>query len=303
MVDTTRPAPRNAVISHDLDGEIVVVDPVTNEAHVLSGEAAEAWRAGEAAGDGMSRRDLLRRAGTVAVAGSVITIAMPEVIAAASTVPPVGTVAFLEPDQTTALGQPINFTVTVLADDSSIPTGTVTVTDPDKISGVNGSTKTLNPQGKQTFSFTAPATMPATNPDVFTLTYVPSGNYTTATDTATVTFVSSQTKATPSISFSTPNTKLKTSWTLTVTVAGSVPGHAPTGTIGLTGTVSKGGVTITPASQTLTTGANSTSTATFTVQNPGGNKPKTVALKATYTPASGELYYNGTSQSTSYVAS
>src|SRR4051794_23287268 len=100
MSGSTRPGPRKApaLVTRDLGAEVVVVDPATNEAHVLSGSAAEAWRAGEAASPGLSRRALLQRAGTVAIAGSVITIAMPEVMAAASTTPPMPTTASIDPD-------------------------------------------------------------------------------------------------------------------------------------------------------------------------------------------------------------
>src|SRR3954454_11680108 len=96
MAGSTRPAPRteSGLLANDLGDEIVVIDTDTDTAHSLSGDAAEAWRAG------ISRRELLRRTGTVALAGTVITIAMPEVMAAASTPSPVVATAFLEPDQT-----------------------------------------------------------------------------------------------------------------------------------------------------------------------------------------------------------
>src|SRR4051794_34422745 len=110
MAATTGALPRKSsgLIARDLGDEIVVVQSATDTAHSLSGLTAQVWRsldAGrlpsvpeaelatalaelETAGlvevPGMSRRQLLRRAGTVAVAGSVITIAMPEVMAAAS---------------------------------------------------------------------------------------------------------------------------------------------------------------------------------------------------------------------------
>src|SRR3954468_9078805 len=110
MAATTGALPRKSsgLIARDLGDEIVVIHSATDIAHSLSGLTAQVWRsldAGrlpsvpqaelatalaelETAGlvevPGMSRRTLLRRAGTVAVAGSVITIAMPEVMAAAS---------------------------------------------------------------------------------------------------------------------------------------------------------------------------------------------------------------------------
>src|SRR3954447_26867006 len=89
----------SGLLAKDLGGDVVVIDTVTDTAHSLSGDAAEAWRAG------MSRRDLLQRAGTVALAGTVITIAMPEVMAAASVVAPVPADAQLNPaSQTVASG-------------------------------------------------------------------------------------------------------------------------------------------------------------------------------------------------------
>src|SRR3954454_24409895 len=110
MAATTGALARKAtgLITRDLGNEIVVLDTATDQAHSLSGVTASVWRALDAgrfpsvteaeiatalaeletAGlvelPGMSRRALLRRAGTVAIAGSVITIAMPEVMAAAS---------------------------------------------------------------------------------------------------------------------------------------------------------------------------------------------------------------------------
>src|SRR4051794_32172352 len=105
MAGSTRPAPstESGLFAKDLGTEIVVIDTVADTAHSLSGDAAEAWRTG------MSRRELLRRTGTVALAGTVITIAMPEVIAAASaTIPPVMSV-----DQSTQTGNyGADFTIT-----------------------------------------------------------------------------------------------------------------------------------------------------------------------------------------------
>src|SRR4051812_29402393 len=68
----------SGLVAKDLGSEVVVIDTINDLAHSLSEDAAKAWRAG------MSRRDLLRRTGTVALAGTVITITLPEVMAAAS---------------------------------------------------------------------------------------------------------------------------------------------------------------------------------------------------------------------------
>src|SRR3954471_21294103 len=110
MAATTGALPRKAtgLITRELGDDIVVVDSATDTAHSLGGLTAQVWRSldtgqlpsapqaelatavaeletvGLVNVPGMSRRTLLRRAGTVAVAGSVITIAMPEVMAAAS---------------------------------------------------------------------------------------------------------------------------------------------------------------------------------------------------------------------------
>src|SRR3954447_7569118 len=94
--------------ARELGDEIVVVDQTTQQAHALRGATAELWRALDAGrapalpgsevdaakrelaalglveADGITRRDMLRRTGTVAVAGTVISIALPEVMAAAS---------------------------------------------------------------------------------------------------------------------------------------------------------------------------------------------------------------------------
>src|SRR3954453_5407092 len=88
--------------ARELGDEIIVVDQTTQQAHALSGATAEVWRAPRAGrapalprsdvdaakqelaalglvdADGMTRRDMLRRSGTVAVAGTVISIALPE---------------------------------------------------------------------------------------------------------------------------------------------------------------------------------------------------------------------------------
>src|SRR3954452_8259394 len=98
MAATTGVLPRKAdgLISRELGDEIVVLHTATDTAHSLSGLTAQVWRgllegglpslpeaplatalqeletAGLVEIAGFSRRTLLRRAGTVAVAGAVI---------------------------------------------------------------------------------------------------------------------------------------------------------------------------------------------------------------------------------------
>ena len=111
MTVTTRQLPRvpRGVHGRVLGGEVVVVDERTQSAHALKGPVAEAWQLldrgdaeslatdemQQALGElhalgliegspGFTRRDVLRQAGTVLVAGTVITIALPTVHAAAS---------------------------------------------------------------------------------------------------------------------------------------------------------------------------------------------------------------------------
>src|SRR4051812_26955353 len=100
MTASSRRAPRKVpgLLTQDLGAEVVVIDPATNEAHALAGVTAQLWRsldagelpkasdgelsaalselstAGLIQSQGLSRRALLQRTGTVAVAGTVITI-------------------------------------------------------------------------------------------------------------------------------------------------------------------------------------------------------------------------------------
>ena len=105
--------PRKAQGLHvqELDGEFVVVDSATQQAHALSGTAAALWtgidagRWPEASDEdldlavaelqtlgliesaGLSRRNLMR-GGTIAVAGAVITIGLPSVAMAGAQASP-----------------------------------------------------------------------------------------------------------------------------------------------------------------------------------------------------------------------
>ena len=130
------PLPRKAEGLHGqaLDGEFVVVNAATQQAHALTGLAAELWAGIDAdtwpaASDsdldaavaeltalglvqtaGVSRRSFVRQAGTVAVAGTVISIGLPMATAAASG--PVGTATTLSSSSATPR-QGASFTVTV----------------------------------------------------------------------------------------------------------------------------------------------------------------------------------------------
>src|SRR3954452_9570362 len=167
MAGSTGPVPPidSGLLSKDLGADIVVIDTVTETAHSLSGEAAEAWRSG------MSRRDLLRRTGTVALAGTVITIAMPEVMAAASVVVPVPADAQLNPaSQTVVTGASYSFSALVVSTVSGAgaPQGTVTLKDNATVLPAGGLTQPLDSTGASTFNLTAPATVHSPNPTTFT---------------------------------------------------------------------------------------------------------------------------------------
>jgi hypothetical protein len=100
----TLPARVEGLIARDLGDEIVVLDPKTQQAHRLTARDAEVWRqAGTATSDelllqqasrlqalglldakGISRRQLIARAGMVAAAAPLVTLALPMAQAAAS---------------------------------------------------------------------------------------------------------------------------------------------------------------------------------------------------------------------------
>src|SRR4051794_32550642 len=148
MAATTGALPRKAtgLITRELGDEIVVVDSASDTAHSLSGLTAQVWRsldsdrlpaapeaelatalaelecAGLVELPGMSRRTLLRRAGAVAVAGGVITLAMPEGMAAAR-----GTAPTKTPTRTPPLGGSPTFTGTVTPPTAT--PGTLTLLD------------------------------------------------------------------------------------------------------------------------------------------------------------------------------
>jgi hypothetical protein len=326
MAATLRAVPRKAtgLLVRDLGEEILVVDPSTDAAHSLAGLTADVWRYLDAgrlpqapqaeldaalaelrtaglleANGGMSRRALLQRAGTVAVAGSVITIAMPEVIAAASTIPPAVATCSLDPDTTVKPSTAFTLNASVIADDGSIPVGTFRVTDPDGISGANGASTPADGAGTATFTFTSPATPPSPNSELFTLTFTPTDPtlYTSSTDMCTVTFAAAQiTKTTPTITNTTPTTTKNNTWPLTVTVTGS-GNHTPTGTV----TVTSGNTnaTVTTVNGTLS-GSGNVATASFSVKNIN-RKNRSASLKITYTPAASDQYYNGTSKTVTYT--
>src|SRR5947209_5200075 len=98
----TLPARVQGLIARDLGDEIVVLDPTTQQAHRLAGRDAEVWRqAGSATSDelllaqasrlqalglldakGISRRQLIARAGMVAAAAPLVSLALPMATAA-----------------------------------------------------------------------------------------------------------------------------------------------------------------------------------------------------------------------------
>jgi hypothetical protein len=98
------PARTQGLIARDLGDEIVVLDPKTQQAHRLTDRDAEAWRvAGSSSPDerlaphvarlqalglvearGVSRRQLLARAGAAAAAAPLASLALPMAQAAAS---------------------------------------------------------------------------------------------------------------------------------------------------------------------------------------------------------------------------
>src|SRR4051794_3026935 len=219
MTDNERTRYRKSpvVISRHLRDEVLVVDPVTNEAHLLVEDAARAWSESEATG--ISRRELLRRTGTVALAGTVITIAMPEVMAAASVVPPAPADAQLNPaSQTVVTGASYSFSALVVSG-AGVPQGTVTLTDDAAVLPSGGMTQALDTSGASTFNLTAPATVHSPNPTTFTLTYSGSSTFDPDFDTSTVTWVASPpAKTTPSIIFSATKRTTSLAYPLTVTV-------------------------------------------------------------------------------------
>src|SRR4051794_3321589 len=276
MAGSTRPAPRteSGLLAKDLGAEIVVIDTFTDTAHSLSGDAAEAWRAG------MSRRDLLRRTGTVALAGTVITIAMPEVMAAASVTAPVPADAQLNPaSQTVVTGASYTFSALVISTVSGagVPQGTVTLKDDATVLPAGGLTQTLDSTGASTFNLTAPATVHSPNPTTFTLTYNGSASFDPDFDTSTVQWLAAPpAKSTPSIVFSTTQRTTGFSYPLTVTVHGTAAGGVPGGTLTLTATTTNSGdgtvAPTTAAPLTQVTGSTTDAKASFTVNNPTSKK-------------------------------
>src|SRR3954453_17548820 len=129
---------------------------------------------------------------------------MPEVMAAASTTPPTPTTASIDPDTTVGPGQPFTLNTTIIGDDGSIPAGTFKGTDPYNVSGAGGTSKS-SVGGAASFTFTAPATPPNPNSELFTVTFTPTDQvaYVGSSDVCTVTFSATQvTKVAPSITFS-----------------------------------------------------------------------------------------------------
>jgi hypothetical protein len=166
------------LIARELGDEIVVVDQATETAHVLTGEAAEAWRASE---DGMSRRTLLRRAGTVAVAGTVISIVMPEVLAAASGDATNTNLSLVPPVVTANQAAVLNVQVTDATNPATAPTGAVTLQDSNDPTNPQNATLTA---GTASFNVTAG---PAGVEQTFTATFVPSGAFSASIGTLKVT--------------------------------------------------------------------------------------------------------------------
>jgi len=203
MTDTLGPLRKAAGTHAQVVGdEIVVVNEKSEHAHVLQGVTADVWRAiGSGAsplasqaevatavaeleelglvegGTGMTRRTLLRRAGTVAVAGSVISIGLPAVHAAASH-PPGGchttttTITVTRTSSTNNKGVTVfrhRITATVIDTSSNrkLVMGSLTITSTDSftttVAVVNGSidqiTRNNLPVNNQTYtaSFSDPS--------------------------------------------------------------------------------------------------------------------------------------------------
>lgn len=149
----------DGLFTQDLDGDLVVLDEATQQAHLLTGDAAAQW-----AELGSDRRTFLRQAGTVAVAGTVITIGLPLASAAASGTAPVPPSATLSGPATATSNQIVTMHLLVEPTTPGNPTPT-------------GSAKlylrraagdewippetNLSPQGLVTFVITVPETGPA----------------------------------------------------------------------------------------------------------------------------------------------
>lgn len=299
----------------ELDGEFVVVDDATQQAHALSGLAADLWRGIDAgtwpdATDedldaavaelaalglieptGLSRRMLLQRAGTVAIAGTVITIGLPTAQAAASHGVGLLVPQFtIQSDKSSVTG-PETFTIsgTMLPQRSHSPSGAVTLLQ-------NGVVRLDVPADTSPGSFSFGG-LTQTASSTYAVRYSGDTNFATQdSSTVSVNYVAPQvTKLDPTVTLSgTPDTKKSRGWTATVTVgrpAGNAVAPAPTtATITLTNTTPGGS----PASATITAGAyttnavNGTVSRTFTVTNKSTDGG-TVTLQAEY---SGDANYN-----------
>src|SRR5437764_15413094 len=132
-----RPMPRKAAVVHarEVGDEIVVVAEATKQAHVLRGVTAELWRGldsrrwpsvseagidaavselvrAELVTSGLTRRALLARAGGVAAAAPLITIALPTIAMAVSGPGTTSSVTTLSPP-TQGVKFNTQFTITV----------------------------------------------------------------------------------------------------------------------------------------------------------------------------------------------
>jgi hypothetical protein len=301
-------------MTRDLGTEVVVVDSATDQAHALTGLSAQVWRsldegrlpsapeaelatvvqelneAGLLELGGMSRRTLLRRAGTVAVAGGVITIAMPEVMAAAS-----GTATTTGLTGTPIVAGSSTLTASVTAGATPVTVGTLTIFE------VTGGVTTQKAQGP------APSLQYTANPATgrtYRAVYTPGTGFagSTSSDYSPVAPQPQTIGTTTTLAAGTGgiDKRKSKSWPAVVTVTQASGTVKPTGTVTLTTT---GGATSTPATAPL----DANGQATFTVTNTstsglpvrvsasyGGNTATNPQFTGSSTSTSGDITYTST---------
>jgi hypothetical protein len=299
-----------------LGEEYVVVDEVTQSAHALRGSTARAWAALEAGqvldtsdeelgqalaelrslgllADGSAprewtRRDVLERAGVVAFAGTVITIGLPSVHAAASAPLPQATTATLSGPDTATTSGGIALSLSVLGSNGPAE-GTASLFEIINNSNqavVNNSSQTVT-GGVASFSVLAPTVGEHSYVAVYNGDAVKySGGKTSNPKVVNVTGL--QPKVDPTVGLTGMNTELAKAYTVTVTVSGS--SGTPGGNVTLSAT---GGATVTgPAMKGLSNG-----TQTWTVTNPS-TAGSNIVLTAAY---AGNTTYNSKDGTASYA--
>jgi hypothetical protein len=192
----------------EFDGEFVVIDEATQQAHALSGVAAALWRGIDAdtwpaasAEDldaavveletlgliwtsGVSRR-VLMRTGTIAIAGGIVTIGLPSMAMAASGPIATGTSLASTPASPPAGGPTFSITVTVAPAPLD---GTVTL----KKNGVQVGTSQSAAGGSVSFSGLSAGTTPGGS-DVYSAAFTGSVTSGGSSGSLTVTYGSSAT--------------------------------------------------------------------------------------------------------------